>query len=165
MPFINFEVPDPQGRGTAREAINTDYILRGYYDATGGETSIHLTYAGEVSKLYKGETATDIYRHIQALSNFIEVSRTSPRGGGGIAVDLINLNYALHLFYREKNDAPSAEDGEALLRIDYGMSSEITDRGPSGTPRRAGLTSSGRSIVVRGAEAEAIWKKYQGTAL
>lgn len=165
MPFINFEVPDPTGRGYIREAINTDYVLRGYYDATTGEATIHITYAGEISKYYKGPKATDIYQHIQALPNFVEVSRTSPRGSGGLAVDLINLNYAVHLFYREKDDSPGAEDGEALLRIDYGMSKEITDRRTGDTPRTAGLTESGRSIVLRGDEAEAVWKKYQGTAL
>jgi hypothetical protein len=163
MAFINFEVPDPQGKGYVREAINTDFVLRAYYDATAGEATIHLTYEGETSKYYKGSKATDIYQHIQALPNFVEASRTSPRGAGGLAVDLLNLNYALHLFYREKDDPPGAEDGAALLRIDYGMSKEITDR--STTPSTKSLTESGRSLVLRGDEAEAVWNKYQGTAI
>lgn len=160
MPFINFDVPDPRGSGYAKEAVNTDYILRVYYDASTSEPSIHITYVGEISNYFKGSTATDIYQHIQALPNFLEVSR----GAGTQAVEIINLNYALQLFYREKDDS-KGKDGEATLRIDYGMSKEITERRTTDTPRRAGLTESGRSIVLHGDEAEAVWKKYQGTAL
>jgi hypothetical protein len=161
MPFINFDAPDPSGSGYVKEAINTDYVLRAFYDASTSENHIHITYVGEISTYFKGSKATDIYQHIQALPNFLEVSS----GLGSQAVELVNLNYALHLFYREKDNSEGAEDGEAVLRIDYGMSDEITEYRTTDAPRRAGLTSSGRSIVLRGAQAEAVWKKYQGTAI
>lgn len=164
MPFINFDVPDPAGSGYVKEAINTDHVLRAYYDATTGEASIHITYAGEISKYYKGSEATDIYQHIQALPNFVEASKDSLKVVGSRAVELFNLNYALHLFYREKDDS-KGKDGEAVLRIDYGMSKEITERRTTDTPRSTALIESGRSIVLHGDEAEAVWGKYQGTAL
>lgn len=164
MPFINFELPDPQGgRGYVREAINTDYVQRAYYDASSSEATIHITYAGESSRYYKGSTATDIYQHIQAAPHFIEVSKGSLRGAGN-AVELFNLNHALHMFYRAKDDS-KGKDGEAVLRIDYGLSKEITERRASDTPRSGSLTESSKSIVLHGDEAEAVWKKYQGTAL
>jgi hypothetical protein len=163
MPFINYDKPDAGGSGYVKEAINTDYVQRAYYNATVGEATIHITYMGESSKYVKGSVATDIYQYIQALPNFIEVSKKSPKGSGK-AVELFNLNHALHLFYREK-DASKGEAGEAVLRIDYGVSKEIIERAASDTPRADALTESSQSIRVVGDEAEAIWKKYQGTAI
>jgi len=161
MPFINFDTADPMGRGYVKEAVNTDFILRGYYDASTNDTSIHITFDGEVSKFYKDSKAVDIYRHIQALPNFIEV----PRDETGQAVELINLNYALHMFYRDK---ANSDDGESLLRIEYGMMKEIAQRkafDPATHRAGGGLTSSGRSIVLRGDKADEVWSKYQGVEL
>lgn len=151
MSFINFDAENRLGK----EAINTDFVLRAYYDATTSETIFSLTFEGEVSKIYRDSKAVDLYNHIRSLPNFLEV----PRDESGKAFDLVNLNYALHLFYRDKADS---EDGEALLIIEYGMSDEII--GPRNTASRT-LTSSGMSIVLRGDKAEEVWNKHRGAAL
>jgi hypothetical protein len=150
------------GTAPLREAINTDYAVRVYYNGSTSDPGVHVTYAGESSTNVKGSVAMEILKYFQGLPNFIEApnaQKASPT-----AVVLFNLNHATHLFYREK-DASKGKDGEALLRIDYGLSTEITDRRPSDLPRSGGLTESSKSFVLEGDEAEAVWKKYKGTAL
>jgi hypothetical protein len=164
MAFINFDAPDPAGGNrNVKEAVNTDYAVRVYYNGSTSDPGVHITYAGESSTNVKGSVAMEILKYFQGLPNFIEApnaQKASPT-----AIVLFNLNHATHLFYREKDTSKEGKDGEALLRIDYGLSTEITDRRPSDLPRAGGLTESSKSFVLEGDEAEATWKKYRGTAL
>jgi hypothetical protein len=157
MTFINFDVPNASGHGFHKEAVNTDHVMRAYYNASNREATFNVTYVGQISKHVRGSTATDIYRHIQALPNFVEVSDSLGAGG----VKLFNVDYALHLSYQEKGE----EEGETSLTIDYGISDEITERRSTDVPRVGGVTSSGRHIQLKGDQAEAFWKKYQGKAV
>jgi hypothetical protein len=154
MPFINFDADDPARRGFVKEAINTDFVLRAYYDAGTSNITLHLTYESGVSKGYRGAQATDLYKHLRALPDFLEV----PRDEGVEAFDLVNLNYARHLFYRDK---ANSEDGKSSLTIEYGVSPESTGSTTAGR----GSAPYARFVVLHEDEAERVWNKYRGSAL
>jgi hypothetical protein len=165
MPIINFDYPDPTGRGYIKEAVNTDFIQRAAYNPYSSnydsKPTIHLSFEGEVKKLYVGQAATDIYQYLQAQPGFIETEVKMSQS----STILFNMRYALRIFYRDKSQS---SDNESVLTVEYGFRKEITEREPfdpsTHKPQNEAYTS-GSSITILGDKADDVWNRFLGTAM